>query len=70
MTGVQTCALPIWITLPVSDDTGSVVTSLPVAGNTGKAGFDFKTGYYAVRIVYAPTGGTGFMTARFNGKVQ
>jgi hypothetical protein len=52
-----------WTTLTLSAPT-------PVTGNTGNGGIDVDvTGFYAIRLVYTPTSGTGLMNATINAKV-
>lgn len=58
-----------WITLPFNS-AGSTVTSIAITGNSGTGGLDIDaTGFYAIRLVYTATSGTGTLTAVFNAKV-
>lgn len=42
-----------------------------VSGNTGNGAIDvMATGFYAIRLVYTRTSGTGTMNATINGKVS
>lgn len=59
-----------WTTLPLSDDTGAIVTSLPVAGNTGTIFIEAETSAYACRVIYTRGSGTGTMSATVSGKVS
>jgi hypothetical protein len=56
-----------WNTLPFSVN-GSVVTSLPVATDSGNGFVDVQTRAYAVRTVYTPSAGTGTLFATLAGK--
>lgn len=58
-----------WSTLPLTDDTGAVVTSLPVSGNTGTMFIDVTTAAYAIRCFYDRSSGTGTLQATVTGKV-
>ncbi len=58
-----------WTVIPLQDDTGAVVLSLPITGNTGSAFIDVETGANAIRLVYTSTSGIGTMTAIVSGKV-
>jgi len=52
-----------WTTLTLSAATN-------VSGNTGNGGIDVDvTGFYAIRLVYTKTSGTGTMNAVVNAKV-
>jgi hypothetical protein len=53
-----------WYTLPLS-------TTTNVSGNTGTGGIDVQiTGFYAIRLQYVPSGGTGTMQATLAAKVH
>src|SRR6185312_5596072 len=55
----QTLSTGSWNTVPVSDSGGSIVTSIPVSGNTGSAFIDVtKTAGYAIRLLYTAGSGT------------
>ncbi len=58
-----------WTTLPLSDDTGAVVLSLPVTGNSGSLFIEVETSGYATRVVYTRGSGSGTMSATITGKV-
>ncbi len=58
-----------WNVIPF-DLNGSIVTSIPITGNTGNGFIDIdQTGAYAVRLLYTKTSGTGTLSAIVNGKV-
>lgn len=58
-----------WTTLQFSYN-GSVVSSIPVTGNTGTGFIDIDAlAAYAMRLVYTKTSGTGTLQAVINGKV-
>lgn len=60
-----------WTTVPVMDSSGSIVSSIPVSGNTGSAFIDVvKTAGYAIRLFFDSTSGTGSLTAVVTGKVS
>lgn len=59
-----------WNTLAFIDNTGAVVTSFAVSGNTGNGGLDItQTGFYAIRTVYTKGSGTGTLQVTICGKV-
>lgn len=59
-----------WSTLPFNLG-GSVVTSIPISGNTGTGFVDLSiNGFYAIRTVYTAGSGSGALTAEFVGKVS
>ncbi len=58
-----------WTVIPLQDNTGAVVLSLPVTGNIGTAFIDVTTAANAIRLVYTKTSGIGTMTAIVSGKV-
>lgn len=58
-----------WTTLPLMDDSGVIVSSLPVTGNTGTLFVDVTTAAYAIRLFYDRTSGTGTLQATIVGKV-
>lgn len=58
-----------WNTLPFTVN-GSLVSSLPVTGNTGTGIADIVIGSYAIRTVYTAVSGTGSLTAIITGKVS
>lgn len=59
-----------WNTLPL-DLNGTIVTSIPVSGNTGNGMIDIDgLAAYAIRLVYTKGSGTGSLTVTVNGKVQ
>jgi hypothetical protein len=66
-------AIGTWNTLPVSYYNGfttSTVTAIPVSGSTGNGAIDIATnGFYAVRLIYLATSGTGTLTVTINAKV-
>lgn len=49
---------------------GSVVTAIPVSGNTGSGIIEVVTGAYATRLFYDAGSGTGTMSAVVVGKVS
>jgi hypothetical protein len=49
---------------------GSVVSTVPVTGNTGNGLIDIETGAYAIRAVYTKTSGTGTLQAKLSAKVK
>lgn len=58
-----------WNTLPLAAS-GSLVTSVPVSGNTGNGMIDVDaSGFFAIRTVYTFGSGTGALTATVIGKV-
>lgn len=57
-----------WVTVWTSVN-GVPASSIAISGNTGNAGFDAETGFYASRIVYTKTSGTGTLNATVAGKV-
>lgn len=57
-----------WTTLTLAYN-GTLVTSVPVTGNTGDALIDLETGIYALRLIYTRTSGTGTITVTTSGKV-
>lgn len=49
---------------------GAFVSSIALSGNTGTISVDInETKFYAIRVVYTATSGTGTMQATINGKV-
>lgn len=62
-----------WNTLPVSywnGSTTSTVTAIPVSGSTGNGAIDIATnGFYALRLIYTATSGTGTLTVTIDAKV-
>lgn len=58
-----------WVTLAVEYN-GSVVTEIPVSGNTGTGSIDVTTAFYAIRVFYDRTSGVGTLTGVINGKVS
>ncbi len=59
-----------WTTIPVQMADGSIVTSIPVTGNTGSGIIDLITAVYAIRVVYTKTSGTGTLQAIISGKIS
>lgn len=58
-----------WTTISFSYN-GTIVSSIPVSGNTGNGFIDIQSlSSYAVRLVYTPTSGTGQLQAYIAGKV-
>lgn len=58
-----------WNNLPITVS-GSALTAIPVTGNTGNGMIDIATaGFYAVRLIYTATSGTGTLTVTVNAKV-
>lgn len=52
-----------WNTLPLS-------STPTISQNSGNGGIDIDaTGWYAIRLVYSPTAGTGTINATISGKV-
>lgn len=49
---------------------GTVVSTVPVTGNTGNGMIDVETGSYAIRAVYTRTSGTGTLQCKLCSKVQ
>lgn len=49
---------------------GSIVSTVPVTGNTGNGLIDIETGAYAIRTVYTRTSGTGTLQGKLSAKVQ
>lgn len=49
---------------------GSVVSTVPVSGNTGNGAVDVETGAYAIRALYTKTSGTGTLQCKINSKVM
>ena len=62
-----------WNTLPLSywnGTTTSTVQAIPISGSTGNGMIDVATaGFYAVRLVYTATSGTGALIVTINAKV-
>jgi len=59
-----------WNSLPLSLS-GSLVTSIPVSGNTGQGFVDVDSlSAYAIRPIYTAASGTGSLTALVSGKVS
>ncbi len=58
----------IWTTLEVSVS-GTIVTTIPVSGNSGSIVIDWQTGLNAIRVIYTAGSGTATMTALINAKV-
>lgn len=48
---------------------GTIVSSVPLTGNSGNGLIDWSTGAYAIRTVYTRTSGTGVLNVIINGKV-
>lgn len=58
-----------WNLLPVNLS-GTVVTTIPVSGNSGSGGVDIDSiSFYAIRTVYSSDSGTGSLNATIVGKV-
>lgn len=57
-----------WSTLSL-DYNGSIVTTIPVSGNSGNVMIDLTTGIYALRVIYTAGSGTGSLTITVNAKV-
>jgi hypothetical protein len=59
-----------WTNIPFQNNTGTIVQSIAVSGNSGSAFIDIRvSGAEAIRIVYTPTSGTGSLTVVISGKV-
>lgn len=52
------------------DLNGSIVSSIPITGNTGNGVIEWTTGVYALRTVYTKTSGIGTLQCVVNGKVS
>jgi hypothetical protein len=60
----------IWNPIPFVLNGTSVVTAIPVAGNSGNGFIDIdQHGAYALRLIYTATSGTGQLQVVINGKV-
>lgn len=60
-----------WNTLTLTDDTGSIVTSLPVSGASGSQFFNCaQLGGYAIRLIYTSSAGTGTLNVILVEKVM
>lgn len=60
----------IWNPIPFLLDGSSVVTAIPITGNSGNGFIDIdQHGAYALRLTYAATSGTGQLQVVINGKV-
>jgi hypothetical protein len=57
-----------WNTISFSYN-GTIVTDLPVSGNTGQGLLEIETKAFALRTVYARTSGTGTLNVTAVGKV-
>lgn len=49
---------------------GTIVSSIPVTGNTGNGLIDIETGAYAIRTVYTKSSGTGTLQCKITCKVK
>lgn len=58
-----------WNTLTLNVG-GSLVTTIPVSGNTGNTFVDIDSGAYAIRTIYTAISGTGTLQCTINGKVS
>jgi hypothetical protein len=59
-----------WNSIPFQDNTGAIVQTVAVSGNSGTAFIDIRvSGAEAIKIVYTPTSGSGSLTAVISGKV-
>lgn len=58
-----------WTTIPFANSSGTLVTSIAITGNTGQGMINLSgVGFYAIRIVYTNTSGTGIIFATVTGK--
>lgn len=58
-----------WTTIPFVVN-GSLVSNIPVSGNSGTGIIDMAIGVYAIRTLYTAVSGTGSLTAIITGKVS
>lgn len=60
-----------WNVMPFTDLTGTLVTSIPISGNSGNGFIDITdTSAYAIRLVYTSGSGSGTLNAIFAAKVS
>lgn len=60
-----------WVPVALTDDTGALVTSIPISGNSGQKFINVtKIAGYAIRLHYIFTSGTGTLDAIVCGKVS